>query len=331
MQLYRMADKIKPYSKYFVALLVVAMVGLPIIAAESAYLVFLLAMICIYVIVTSGLDLVFGYSGQISLGQAGFYAVGAYVSAMLSLYTPIPVFFTIFIGAFAAGVLGALFAYPASRLVYHFLSLTTVGFGEIARLVFLNGGTLTGGAVGLLNIPGLVIGPLNLSSKSTFYYFILLMTVIVLALKRNLVSSRVGRAFIAIRENKDASNAFGVNVAGYKTLAFSIGAVCAGLGGALYAHLVRFISPETFTREQSTLFLIMLLLGGKGSLWGSVIGVALLTVGLEYLQTFGQYRMAVYGLVLLLVLFIIPTGITGKLKTVLEKQKEKQQGKEASK
>lgn len=330
MYLYQLAERIKPYGKFFIAAGIAAMLVIPQVAANSAYLVFTLSMICIYTIVNTGLDVLFGYSGQISLGQAGFYAVGAYVSAMLSINTPIPVFFNIFIGAFVAAVLGGIFAYPASKLVHHFLALVTIGFGEIARLVFLNGGKLTGGADGLISIPGLTIGSISFVKKEMFYYFILLLTIVVLFLKRNLIGSRVGRAFISIRENPDASSAFGINVSAYKTLAFMAAAFLAGLGGALYAHLVRFISPETFTNEQSVLFLVMLLLGGKGSLWGSVIGAFLLTFGLEYLQSFGQYRMAIYGAALLLVLFFIPTGITGKLESILEKARAKQKRGEAS-
>lgn len=323
MWLYRLSEKIKPFSWIFTVLGIAAMALIPLLSANRAYMTFTLSMVCIYVIVVSGLDILFGYSGQISLGQAGFYAVGAYVSAMLSLYTTIPVFFCIFIGAAAASIIGGIFAYPASKLVHHFLSMTTIGFGEIARLVFLNGGKVTGGAVGLLNIPGLKIGPLDLSSKESFYYFILVLAVLVVLLKKNLVNSRLGRSFIAIRENSNASSAFGINVSITRTVAFMISTFLAGLGGACYAHLVRFISPETFSRDQSNMFLIMLLLGGKGSLFGCVLGVFIMTFGMEFLQSFGQYRMLIYGIILLLVLFFIPTGIMGRLHDYLEKQKEK--------
>ena len=302
MWLYKTSEKLKPFSWLFAILGVAVMALLPAIVTNKAYMTFTLSMICIYIIVTAGLDILFGYSGQISLGQAGFYAVGAYVSAMLSLYTKIPVFFCIFIGAFVTSIIGGLFAYPASKLVHHFLSMTTIGFGEIARLVFLNGGKLTGGAVGLLNIPGLKIGPLDLSSKESFYYFILVLAVIVLILKRNLINSRIGRSFIAIRENSDAGAAFGINVPMTRTLAFMIASFLAGLGGACYAHLVRFISPETFTFDQSSKFLIMLLLGGKGSLTGCVLGVFIMTFGMEALQSFGRYQMLIYGIILLVVL-----------------------------
>ena len=323
MWLYKLSEKLKPFSWGFAILAVALMALIPKVATNSAYITFNLAMVCIYIIVTAGLDILFGYSGQISLGHAGFYAVGAYVSAMLSLYTKIPVLLCIFIGALVSAVIGGAFAYPASKLVHHFLSMTTIGFGEIARLVFLNGGKVTGGAVGLMNIPGLKIGPLNLSRKESFYYFILILAVIVLILKRNLINSRIGRSFIAIRENQDAAAAFGINVPITRTVAFMISTFLAGLGGACYAHLVRFISPETFTFDLSSMFLIMLLLGGKGSLMGCVLGVFIMTFGMEALQSFGRYRMLIYGIILLVVLFVIPMGITGKLNDYLEKQKEK--------
>jgi branched-chain amino acid transport system permease protein len=306
----------------FKMLLLIAVVGLflvPWASREQAYLILVLNITGIYIIVNSGLDIVYGYSGQISIGQAGFYAIGAYVSAILSLRFGLPVLLTMVVGALAAALAGAIIAIPSTRVVHHFLALVTIGFGEIVRLIVHNGKELTGGPDGIVAIPALKIGPLELASIESYYYVVLISVLALLAVKKSLVNSRIGRALLAIRFNPEASMAFGIDVHKYKVLAFTIGAFYAGFGGALYAHMIRFISPETFTLDQSVLFLTMVLLGGSGSLWGPIIGSVLLMLMSELLQGFGTYQMAIYGLMIMLVLFFMPRGIVGGIKAKLRK------------
>ena len=303
-------------------LLLLAVAGLflvPWMSREQAYLILVLNITGIYIIVNSGLDIVYGYSGQISIGQAGFYAIGAYVSAILSLRLGLPVLLTMVAGALAAALAGAIIAIPSTRVVHHFLALVTIGFGEIVRLIVHNGKELTGGPDGIVAIPALKLGSLELASIESYYYVVLISVLALLAVKKSLVNSRIGRALLAIRFNPEASMAFGIDVHRYKVLAFTIGAFYAGFGGALYAHMIRFISPETFTLDQSVLFLTMVLLGGSGSLWGPVIGSVLLMLMSELLQGFGTYQMAIYGLMIMLVLFFMPRGIVGGIKAKLRK------------
>jgi branched-chain amino acid transport system permease protein len=192
--------------------------------------------------------------------------------------------------------------------------MVTIGFGEIVRLLLLNGGELTGGPDGIVSIPELEIGPVAFDTNRTYFYVILLSVAALLAVKVRLVDSRVGRAFVAIRESPRAAAACGIDVQRYKVLAFAIGAFYAGVGGALYAHLIRFVSPETFSLEQSVSFLTMVLLGGAGTLLGPVLGTLIVIFLFEYLQAFGQAQMAVYGLVIIGVLFFMPRGLTGLLR-----------------
>lgn len=313
----------KKTRRFYRATLLLLAAGLflvPSILRGQTYLFLVLCTIGIYVIVNSGLDIVYGYSGQISIGQAGFYAVGAYVSAILSVRFGLPVFFTMILGALAASLAGVLIAIPSTRVVHHFLALVTIGFGEIVRLVLHNGGEFTGGPDGIAAIPPLRLGALNFDSFQSYYYLTLVCVLACLAAKASLVNSRIGRAFLTIRYNPESSAAFGINVQKYKVVAFGIGAFCAGFGGVLYAHLVRFVSPETFTLNQSVLFLTMVLFGGARSLWGPIIGSVVLMAVSELLQSFGTLQMAAYGLIIMLVLFAMPRGIVGGLKELMARR-----------
>lgn len=299
--------------KIIFGILVLAAVLYPILFSSETYMLFLLCLLGIYIIVNTGFDLSFGYSGQISLGQAGFYAIGAYVTALLSL-SGVPVLLTMFCGAIAAALVGFILAKPCVKLVHHFLAIVTIGFGEIVRLIVLNAGDLTGGPDGLIGIPPLNLFGFELRDYGAYFYFVLAMVLIFILAKCRLVNSRVGRAFLAIRDNPDASEAFGLKLSKYKSLAFTTAAFYAGFGGALYAHLVRFISPESFSAEQSNMFLVMILIGGMGTLVGPLIGSAIIITVTEVLQQFGNYQMLIYGIIIIFVLFVMPNGIAGTIR-----------------
>ena len=306
-----MANKRIQKSIFAVLILIAAIY--PVLFSGETYMLFLLCLLGIYIIVNTGFDLSFGYSGQISLGQAGFYAIGAYITALLSL-SGAPVIFTMFCGAAAAALVGFILAKPCVKLVHHFLAIVTIGFGEIVRLIVLNGGEVTGGPDGLIGIPPLSLFGFELDDYGTYFYFVLIMVLIFLLAKVRLVDSRVGRAFLAIRDNPDASEAFGLKLSRYKSLAFTVSAFYAGFGGALYAHLVRCISPESFSAEQSNMFLVMILIGGMGTLVGPLLGSTIIIAVTEVLQQFGNYQMLIYGIIIIFVLFVMPNGIAGTIR-----------------
>lgn len=308
-----------------------AVIGILICCAIAAwmlqerYLAMILDFICIYTIAVTGLDLLFGYTGQVSFGQAGFYAIGAYTSALLSKNLGMPPILTIFIGAILATVFGIIVAFPASRLVKHFLSLLTIAFGMMVY-TFVNSSPLTNGASGITKIPKVVIFGIELGNYQKYFWLVVVLMVIMLIVKKNIIDSRIGRAFIAIRENPHAAAGMGINVAKYKIMAFAISAFMAGLAGALYAHMVRFISPDTFTKDQSNMFMTMLLFGGIATIPGSLIGAAAITVMIELLQGFASYQTLIYAALILIVLFLLPNGTVGlaaKIQSAFAKKMKK--------
>lgn len=283
---------------------------LPLIFLNDSYVMLLLCTTGISIIVISGLDILFGYSGQISLGHAGFYCIGAYTSAILSRNFGMPVLVTMFIGGLLAMLIAILLALPAVKLVHHFLALVTISFGELVYLFVSQARKITEGYTGMNFIPKPKIGGFVFESNFSYYYIVFVMLVLLLFLKQRLIHSATGRAFIAIREDTHAADGMGVNVTKFKMMAFAVSALYAGLAGALYAHLIGFISPESFSVNQSTLFLTMLLFGGMGNFWGPVIGAISLAALSEFLQKLGSYQMLVYGVILLIVIIFIPGGIS---------------------
>lgn len=302
------------FQKIFGLALVVITLLYPVLFPGQTYMHLIICTLGIYIIVNTGFDILFGYSGQISLGQAGFYAIGAYFSAIFSK-AGMPVLLSMVLAAAIAALVGFGLAIPCSKLVHHFLSITTIGFGEIIRLLALNGpAKLTGGANGIGSIPTVSIFGFQLNTKASYLYFVVILVLLALFVKQRIVDSRVGRAMSAIKCNPDASEAFGMKLSKYKAMAFTIAAFYAGIGGALYAHLVRFISPESFSADQSSMFLVMILVGGMGTFCGPIIGSVIIIFITEVLQQFGQYQMLIYGALIIFVLFFMPNGIAGTIR-----------------
>ena len=320
-------DNKKNLLKYIISAVVLLVLPFVISGIFGRAYIFTLCTICIYVIAVSGLDLLFGYSGQISLGHAAFYVMGAYCSGLLTEYFNIPLIITIPVGAILACVIGAALAYPASRLKFHFLSLATVAFGEVVyNFIYKSPGGFTHDFLG---IHGTGIGFLDPgagadSNYTKWYYFLLFWAVLFVIIKILIVNSRTGRAFIAIRENTHAADGMGVNVQKYKIMAFAISAFFTGFAGALYLQLSKYVSPEMSMQKQSVLFLTMMLFGGSGSIIGSIIGVTLVEILLEAIRSLAEYQMLLYGVLLLIVILALPGGIVGgvrDLKVSMEKRK----------
>ncbi|MGI6084470.1 MAG: branched-chain amino acid ABC transporter permease [Acetivibrionales bacterium] len=270
----------------------------------------------LYLIAVNGMDVVFGYCGQISMGHAAFYAIGAYGSALLHNKLGIPVVFTMIIASVIGALIGALIAFPASRLVFHFLSLATIAFGEIVyQLISHSPNNFTGNFNGLFTSRINIFG-LELKSSFSFYFFGLICLALFLLAKHGIVNSRVGRAFIAIRENTHAADGMGINVRKYKVIAFTISAFYTAFAGSMYAHLIGYISPDTFIQKQSVLFVTMLLFGGTTSLLGPALGVLSLLLLTEALRSLQDYQMIIYGALLLLVIVALPGGIYGGIKDI---------------
>ena len=299
------------FKKNLPPIIIVFLLLIALIFKDNGYIMLMLCTIGVYVIAVSGLDLLFVYTGQISLGHAAFFAIGAYTSAILTVKFGWPVWAGMISGTLLAAAVGAMVAFPASKLVHHFLALLTIAFGQMMYIFIANTPKITNGFTGINRIPPITIGSYAVDNNFSFFFFILTIVIMCLIAKQRIIKSRVGRAFIAIRENSHAANGIGINVQYYKIMAFMLSSLYTGLAGALYAHLISFVSPDTFTSAQSIVFLTMLLFGGMGTLYGPIIGATVLAMLEEYLQVVGSYSMLVYGTFILVVLLFLPQGIVG--------------------
>ena len=302
-----------------VLVLLAISIMIPVISMGNEYVMSVACFMMMYIIAVSGLDVLYGYCGQISMGHAAFYALGAYGSALLFNYLKIPIIISMFIASVFAAVVGACLAYPASKLVFHFLSLATVSFGEIIYQVVMNSPKrITGNAVGLFTEKLTLFG-YKFNNFGKYYYFSLVCAIFFVTLKVFLVSGKTGRAFMAIRENTHAAAGMGVNVRAYKIKAFAFSAFYTAFAGAMYMHIVCFIYPEMFIQRQSVLFITMLLFGGSGSFLGPIVGPAAITVIMESIRSLREFQMITYGILLLIVVVALPGGLYGAVRDLISR------------
>jgi branched-chain amino acid transport system permease protein len=287
----------------------------------GTYYTFLGVMAFIYIIVAIGLNILGGYTGLFSLGHAGLMAMGAYASAMLSKQlvavdflatSGINVLAGIVLGILLACVVGAIIAYPSLKAKGPYLAMITISFGWIIWKVLVEWISVTGGELGITGVPRLTLGSILFDTQK-FYYVALAFCLASLILQRNIVRSRFGRNFMALKMSEHAAAAVGIGVYRYKVLAFVISAFFAGLGGALFAHQQNYVNPDTFHFFDSVFYLLAILFGGAGTLMGPVLGAAILTLLPEMLHGFDMYRLIVYGVIIIGVLYLIPTGICGEI------------------
>lgn len=265
----------------------------------NPYYLQILILIGIYLIMALGLNLITGVTGQLSLGHAAFMSIGAYGSAIATMKLGLSFYPGLFLGAMLAALFGILLGFPTLRLWGDYLAITTMGFGEIVRVMLLNM-KITGGALGLSPIP-----------SHTNILNVTLIAVLVIWGMVRIENSRFGRALLAIREDEIAAETAGINTTLYKIQAFAIGAFCAGLGGGLYAHYLKYISPGDFGFMKSIEILNMVVLGGLGSIPGTIIGATVLTAAPEFLRFMDDYRMLVYGFLLVVMMIFRPSGLLG--------------------
>jgi branched-chain amino acid transport system permease protein len=278
------------------------------LATRDAYLIQLLNIAILNAIVVLGLNFATGWTGQINFGQAAFYGLGAYTTALASkaglpwITTPLLSAIVVMIASLALGV-------PTLRLKTYYLAMTTIGFGEIVRLVIVHWEPVTGGTSGLRAIPGISLFGLRPEGGIAHYYILLAALVLALLVAARIRHSSLGRAMIATKNSEIAAEQSGVDTTRTKVLAFMIGAVYAGLAGCLYASSIRFISPDSFSGTQAILLMTMLIVGGMGSIAGCVIGAVALTLLPEVLRFLGQWYLVLYGLGVIVVIVLAPGGL----------------------
>lgn len=278
---------------------------------KSQYLLTLLNVIGVNVILALGLLFLFGYCGQLAVGQAAFFAIGAYASALLTTSARVDVWIGMLVGAVGAGVVAGLVGIPILRLKGHYFALATLGFGEIVSQVVLNWKEVTRGTDGVVNIPKPTIGSWTLSDAGELYYLIAAFVAILTLVAARIRHSRYGRAFLAVRSDPLAAEVAGLNVFSVKWLAFVLSAVYSGIAGALYAHTFSFISPEAFGLIVSINILAMVLIGGSAQIWGVIVGSVIVTGLPEMLRFTREYYMLIYGLGIVLFVIFLPAGISG--------------------
>ena len=259
-----------------------------------------LVFMSINIMLAVSLHLVIGITGQFSLGHAGFLAVGAYVSAIVTMKLHLPFPVAILAAGVMATIAGLIIGIPSLRLRGDYLAIATLGFAEIIRIIFLNI-EYVGGAAGM---------QVTHLTNWTYTFICLFATIVVIV---NFTNSRHGRACIAIRENEIAADAMGINTTYYKVLAFAVGAFFAGIAGALYAHNFYIIQPINFGFLKSIDILIYVVLGGLGSLSGAIVATILLTIVSTFLQSYPETRMIIYSLVLIIVMLYRPKGLMGTM------------------
>lgn len=263
----------------------------------------------INIIVVLGLSLLMGYAGQISLGHAALYGIGAYVSAILSTKLQLNPFLTVLIGAAFAGGVAYLVGLPALRLRGHYLAMATLGFGIIMTILFVELQPITGGPGGIINIPSFRIGGFSFETPARYFYLVFIVSLMAIWLSMNIVRSQKGRVLRALHENEIAASVLGVNIEKHKLFIFTLSGFYAGIGGALYAHYARFISPETFGLGFSILLVTMVVVGGTENLWSALLGAGLLTILSEYFRAYQDYNLVLYGLALVLIMIFAPRGL----------------------
>ncbi|MEO5697685.1 MAG: ATP-binding cassette domain-containing protein [Burkholderiaceae bacterium] len=291
-------------------LLVLAALAVGVFANE--YYLFLLIIGALTVIVGVGLNVLMGLTGQVSFGHVGFYAIGAYATAALSTKLGWNFWWTLPVAAVLTGLVGALLGLVALRVKGPYLAMVTIAFAFVVEFSAVEWESVTGGQNGLMNIPFPAIGPWSLGPRGTAIVAIFMVAVVLLLYKR-LAQSGWGLAMRAVRDSETAAGSMGVNALAVRTLAFTVSAVLAGIAGSFFAATTTFIAPSTFTFFQSILFVLVVVIGGSERTYGPVIGAAIV-VGLpELLSSLAEYRVLLFGVLLLLVLLFAPSGIAGAL------------------
>jgi len=287
--------------------LALGIVLFPLVISNPYYLN-VVNIIGLNVIIVVGLNLLIGYAGQISLGHAAFFGLGAYISGVLTVSYAVHPWLAMAIAVAATGAVAFLIGIPTLKLHGHYLVMATLGFNLIVNIMMIQWDSVTGGPSGFPGIPNLSLGSLVFDSDGKMYYLIWMVALASIALSLNLVNSRVGRGLRALHGSEIAAAAMGVRTDKYKINIFVLSTVFASLAGSLYAHYLTFISPKTFDIFFSVELVTMVIVGGMGSIWGSLLGTAFLTSLPNLLHAFDEYKDIFYGLILVLILMFVPEG-----------------------
>ena len=294
--------------------------GMVLIAVAALFAkrseVYLLTLTCVYLMATFGLNLTVGYAGQMSLGQAAFFGIGAYIAA-IAMKAGVPFLVVVPLAAVACFAVGLALGFPALRVQHHYLAFATLGFNVLVFLIMRNEEKITGGTFGISAIPRPSFFGHELSGAVPFFYFTFASLIALATLLWWLLRSPWGRAFAALRDNPIRAESLGINITAYTLLAFAIGAACAGIGGVYYASLVEFIEPGPFHFSTSLLMLLAVIVGGSGRFMGPVVGSVIIILlpellrssNVEWLKFMQKWYLAFFGVAVIALMIWLPGGI----------------------
>lgn len=322
--LHRLLDSPRLYRPFLIALAVAALV-FPFLPFASTYQINILTNALLYVMLGLGLNIVVGLAGLLHLGYVAFYAVGAYSYALLYYHFGIGFWTALPLGALLAALFGILLGFPVLRLRGDYLAIVTLGFAEITRLVLENWNEFSFGPSGIAGIPrpGLFGWEMDLHAATIYIYFLMIvLCLLTIFVVNRLQNSRIGRAWVALREDETACEAMGVNPTAAKLTAFALGSTWAGLAGVVFAAKTTFVNPASFTFLESAMILSIVVLGGMGSIVGVIIGAFILILMPEYLRAFSEYRMLLFGLIMVVMMIFRPQGIVSGVRRSYEFHRE---------
>ena len=275
----------------------------------KSYGIYLMSLLCVYLMAAFGLNLIVGYAGQMSIGQAAFYGIGAYTAAILMTKLGMSFWLVLPIAAIICFAIGLALGFPALRVQHHYLAFATLGFNVLVFLVMRNEEKLTGGTFGIANIPRPTLFGYSLDGSLPFFYFTYASVIILAAVLWWLLRSPWGRAFAALRDNPIRAESTGVNITAYTLLAFAIGAACAGIGGVYLSALVNFIEPGQFHLSVSLMMLLAVIVGGSGRFFGPVLGSVVVILLPEWLRFLQDWYLAIFGFSVIVLMVFLPGGL----------------------
>jgi branched-chain amino acid transport system permease protein len=316
----------KRHHRWLQALILALLVLLAGSLLPGTYYVTLLNLIGIHIIIVLGLNLLMGYAGQISLGHAAFYGLGAYASGILTATYKVEPVLALLAGLLLSALVAVLVGIPALKLRGYYLAMATLGFGIIVAIALQQLDWLTGGPSGFMGIPPFRLFGWQFQSPTAGFYLVWAAVGLLLFLSLNIVDSRLGRALRAIHDSETAALAMGVDAQRLKLLIFVVSALYASLAGSLLAHTTNFIAPSSFGFMFSIKLVTMVVVGGMASIWGSFLGAAVLTILPELLAVFHDLEVVIFGLILMVVMIFLPRGLVRGLLDLWEFRQRKMQG-----
>lgn len=292
-------------------IIIIVILALIPLTTDRGYVMGVLCRILLYSTISGALNVINGYTGQTCLGVAGFFCIGCYTEAVLATQYGLNFWICIPIAGIFAAIIGLLVALPTLKMGGIYLAIVTLGFSEIVRLLALNLTPITGGALGIKNIPVPELFNIVFKNSQSYYYLFLVLAILFIFVTHRVIDSKLGRAWMSIREDQLAAQSLGVNASIYKATNFMYGAFWVGVAGSIYAPYVRFIDSTYFTLDEGWNILSMVILGGQGTLIGPIVGSVIVNFLTEVLRPVGQWRLVGFALLIIVMMWRRPQGLAG--------------------